>query len=53
MSLHQSENFPTLSNSKPRIYKYVFDNASRGILKTTINDTKKESNPILFLVVLK
>ena len=38
MPLHQSENFPTLSNSKPRIYKYVFDNACRGILKTTIND---------------
>ena len=27
---------PTQPNSKPRIYKYIFDNAGRGILKTKV-----------------
>lgn len=33
---------PTQPNSKPRIYKYIFDNIERGILKT-----KVEGPPIL------
>ena len=31
------ENYPQLSNSKPRIYKYTFDHLQRGILTTTIS----------------
>ncbi len=42
MPFHQNELYPQLSNSKPRIYKYVFGHVTRGILKTTI-----DSHPVL------